>query len=189
MGTGPDREGPVTGPLVLGTPDYYERDQTDFTAILLKMKSLTPDSLYLDVRWPANVTVLKQMSELGLKKTLFGSVNFFNTKLVERAGARLEGAYMSVSWAPVFPDPASKKLVDAYQRLYNALPDDSAGLGSVAALRAAGPGADREAIRAALAKAEVQAPQGLIKFDARGDAQASAHVLQFKAGAYQLVGK
>lgn len=89
----------MTGPLVLGTPDY------------------------LDVRWPANVTILKQMAELGLKKTLFGSVNFFNTKLVERAGALLEGAYMSVSWAPVFPDPASKKLVDAYQRLYNELPE------------------------------------------------------------------
>lgn len=173
--------------------DYYERDQTDFTAILLKMKSLNPDSLYIDVRWPANVTVLKQMSELGLKKTMFGSVNFFNTKLVERAGALLEGAYMSVSWAPVFPDAASKRFVDAYKRLHNELPDDSAGLGwtaglvAAAALRAAGPGADREAIRAALAKIEVQAPQGLIKFDARGDAQVPAHVLQFKNGVYQLV--
>ena len=173
--------------------DYYERDQTDFTAILLKMKSLNPDSLYIDVRWPANVTVLKQMAELGLKKTLFGSVNFFNSKLVERAGPLLEGAYMSVSWAPVFQDAASRKFVEVYQRLHKELPDDSAGLGwtagltVVAALRAAGPGADREAIRAALAKLEVQAPQGVIKFDARGDARVPAHVLQFKNGVYQLV--
>lgn len=182
-----------TGTTKVVFADYYERDQTDFTAILLKMKSLNPDSFYIDVRWPANVTVLKQMAELGLKKTLFGSVNFYNTKLVERAGPLLEGAYLSVSWAPVFPDPASKKLVDAYKRLYNEMPDDSAGLGwtaglvVTAALRAAGPGADREAIRAALAKVEVRAPQGLIKFDARGDARAAAHVLQFKNGAYQLV--
>ncbi len=173
--------------------DYYEREQTDFTAVLLKMKSLNPDSLYIDVRWPANVTVLKQMAEIGLKKQLFGSVNFYNTKLVERAGPLLEGAYMSVAWAPVFQDAASKKFVEAYQRMHNEMPNDSASLGWTAgmvvatALRAAGPGADGEAIRAALVKLEWQAPQGLIKFDDRGDARVPAHVLQFKDGAYRLV--
>ena len=173
--------------------DYYEREQTDFTAVLLKMKSLNPDSFYIDVRWSANVTVLKQMAELGLKKQLFGSVNFYNTKLVERAGPLLEGAYMSVAWAPVFQDAASKKFVEAYQRLYNEAPNDSASLGWTAgmvvatALRAAGPGADGDAIRAALAKLEWLAPQGLIKFDERGDARVPAHVLQFKDGAYRLV--
>lgn len=173
--------------------DYYEREQTDFTAVLLKMKSLNPDSLYIDVRWSANVTVLKQMAELGLKKQLFGSVNFYNTKLVERAGPLLEGAYMSVAWAPVFQDAASKRFVEAYQRIYNEAPNDSASLGWTAgmvvatALRSAGPGADGDAIRAALAKLEWQAPQGLIKFDDRGDARVPAHVLQFKDGAYHLV--
>ncbi len=174
--------------------DYYEREQTDFTAVLLKMKSLNPDSLYIDVRWPANVTVLKQMAELGFKKQLFGSVNFFNTKLVERAGPLLEGAYMSVAWAPVFEDAASKHFVEAYKRLNNnEMPNDSASLGwsaamvAALALRAAGPGADGDAIRTALAKVEWQAPQGLIKFDERGDARVPAHVLQFKNGAYRLV--
>jgi branched-chain amino acid transport system substrate-binding protein len=173
--------------------DYYEREQTDFTAVLLKMKSLNPDSLYIDVRWSANVTVLKQMAELGLKKQLFGSVNFYNTKLVERAGPLLEGAYMSVAWAPVFQDAASKRFTEAYQKIYNEAPNDSASLGWTAgmvvatALRAAGPGADGDAIRAALAKLEWQAPQGLIKFDDRGDARVPAHVLQFKDGAYRLV--
>jgi branched-chain amino acid transport system substrate-binding protein len=173
--------------------DYYEREQTDFTAILLKMKSLNPDSLYIDVRWPANVTVLKQMAELGLQKQLFGSVNFFNTRLVERAGALLEGAYMSVSWAPVFQDPASKRFLEAYQRLHNEAPNDSAALGwtatmvAAAALKAAGPGATADQLRAALARIEWQAPQGLIKFDDRGDARVPAHVLQFRGGAYHLV--
>jgi branched-chain amino acid transport system substrate-binding protein len=174
--------------------DYYEREQTDFTAVLLKMKSLNPDSLYIDVRWPANVTVLKQMAEIGLKKQLYGSVNFYNTKLVERAGPLLEGAYMSVAWAPVFQDDASKRFIDAYKRLHgDELPNDSASLGWTAgmvaatALRVAGPGANGDAIRAALAKLEWRAPQGLIRFDERGDARVPAHVLQFKKGAYALV--
>jgi branched-chain amino acid transport system substrate-binding protein len=173
--------------------DYYEREQTDFTAVLLKMKSLNPDSFYIDVRWPANVTVLKQMAELGLKKQLFGSVNFYNTKLVERAGSLLEGAYMSVAWAPVFQDAASKKFVETYKTLNNETPNDSASLGWTAgmvaavALRMAGPGANGDAIRTALTKLEWQAPQGLIRFDDHGDAKVPAHVLQFKNGAYQLV--
>jgi branched-chain amino acid transport system substrate-binding protein len=180
------------GPRVVFA-DYYDRSQTDFSAVLLKMKSLDPDSLYIDVRWPANVTVLKQMAEIGMKKPMFGSVNFFNTKLVERAGPLLEGAYMSVSWAPVFADPASKKLIDVYTRMYNEPPDDSAGLGwtaglvAASALRAAGPSADREAIRAALANLNMEVPQGRIKFDARGDARVPAHVLQFRDGKYHLV--
>jgi branched-chain amino acid transport system substrate-binding protein len=180
------------GPRVVFA-DYYDRSQTDFSAVLLKMKSLDPDSLYIDVRWPANVTVLKQMAEIGLKKPMFGSVNFFNTKLVERAGPLLEGAYMSVSWAPVFADHASKRLIDVYTRMYNEPPDDSAGLGwtaglvAASALRAAGPSADREAIRAALANLNMEVPQGRIKFDARGDARVPAHVLQFRDGKYHLV--
>ncbi len=184
-------EGPGSPKVVYA--DYYERDQTDFTAILLKMKSLNPDSLYVDVRWPANVTVLKQLAEVGLKKQLFGSVNFYNPKLVERAGALLEGSYMSVAWAPVFQDAASKRFVDVYQQRYHESPTDSASLGWTAgmvaglALRAAGPGAGGDAIRAALAKLEWQAPQGKIKFDEKGDARVPAHVLEFKGGAYHLV--
>lgn len=182
----------------LGAPkvvfaDYYERTQTDFTAVLLKMKALNPDSLYLDVRWPANVTALRQMAELGIKKQLFGSVNFYNPQLVERAGQLLEGAYMSVAWAPVFQDAASQRFIEAYRRVHREVPDDSASLGwtatmvAAAALRAAGPGADGEALRAVLSRLEWQAPQGVIRFDAKGDARVPAHVLQFRGGAYHLV--
>ena len=180
------------GPKVVFA-DYYEREQTDFSPALLKMKSLNPDSLYLDVRFPASVTVLKQMTELGIKKPLFGSVNFYNAKLIERAGAQLEGAYLSISWPPVADDPASRKFVEAYRKLHNEAPDDSAALGwtaamvATAALKTAGPGADGDAIRAALAKLEWPAPQGVIKFDDRGDARVPAHVLQFRNGAYHLV--
>jgi ABC-type branched-subunit amino acid transport system substrate-binding protein len=34
---------------------YYERNQTDFNTILLKMKSLNPDCYYINVRWPASL--------------------------------------------------------------------------------------------------------------------------------------
>lgn len=173
--------------------DYYERTQNDFSSILLKMKSLNPDSLFIDVRWPASLTVLKQMVEVGLKKPLFSSVNFYNAKLAEQAGPLLEGAQMSVAWAPVFTDPASAEFTKAYEAMFKQLPDDSASLGWTAvmvaaqALKAAGPGADSEALRKALLNVNYAGPQGPVKFDANGEASVAAHVLRFKDGRYQFV--
>jgi branched-chain amino acid transport system substrate-binding protein len=180
------------GPKVVYA-DYYERTQSDFSAVLLKMKSLNPDSLFIDVRWPASLTVLKQMVEVGLKKPLFSSVNFYNAKLAEQAGSLLEGAQMSVAWAPVLKDPASVEFVKAYEAMFKQTPDDTASLGwtatmvAVQALKAAGPGANGDALRKALSNVNYEGPYGTVKFDAKGDASVAAHVLQFKDGAYHLV--
>src|SRR5690606_1919901 len=122
------------------------------------------------------LTVLKQMIAVGLKKPLFSSVNFYNAKLAEQAGPMLEGAQMSVAWAPIFTDPASTEFISAYKSMFNQEPDDSASLGWTAvmvaaeALKAAGPGADSEALREALMKVSYTGPQGLVEFDAKGEA-------------------
>ncbi len=180
------------GPKVVYA-DYYERTQSDFSAVLLKMKSLNPDSLFIDVRWPASLTVLKQMVELGLKKPLFSSVNFYNAKLAAQAGPLLEGAQMSVAWAPVFTDPASVEFVKVYEAMFKQIPDDSASLGWTAtmvaaqALKAAGPAANAEALRNALSKVKFDGPQGTVQFDPKGDANVAAHVLRFQDGRYHLV--
>jgi branched-chain amino acid transport system substrate-binding protein len=180
------------GPKVVYA-DYYERTQNDFSAVLLKMKSLNPDSLFIDVRYPASLTVLKQMVEIGLKKPLFSSVNFYNAKLAAQAGPLLEGAQMSVAWAPVFKDPASVKFAKAYEAMFKKVPDDSASLGWTAtmvaaeALKAAGPHANAEKLRKALSNVHFNGPQGTVKFDAKGDASVAAHVLRFKDGQYHLV--
>ena len=181
----------LNGPKVLYA-DYYERTQSDFSAILLKMKSLNPDSLFIDVRYPASITVLKQMVEVGLKKPLFSSVNFYNAKLAEQAGPMMEGAQLSVAWAPVFDDAASVEFKNAYEAMFKQTPDDSASLGwtvvmvAAHALKSAG-GTDSESIHKALLNINYIGPQGVVKFDSNGEANVAAHVLRFKDGRYQLV--
>src|SRR5208337_3658634 len=162
--------------VTLGRPkvvykDYYERDQVDFSTILLKMKSLNPDSLYFAVRYPASVTVLKQMAEIGLKKPLFGDINFYNDKLAEQTGTLLEGMYLTVSWAPEFTGEASKAFIEAYRKVEGSVPDLSAADGWVAAMtaikaiQAAGANASGDEIRAAMAKLDFVGPTGRIRFD------------------------
>jgi branched-chain amino acid transport system substrate-binding protein len=172
--------------------DYYERTQNDFSSILLKMKSLNTDSLFIDVRWPASLTALRQMVEVNLKKPVFSSVNFYNAKLAEQAGPMLEGARMSVAWAPVFTDPASVEFIKAYETMFKETPDDSASLGWTAtivaaeAIKAAGTDLTGENLRKALTHVDVLSPQGRIKFDDKGDSRVEAHVLRFVNGKYEL---
>jgi branched-chain amino acid transport system substrate-binding protein len=173
--------------------DYYERDQTDFSAILLKIKSLNPDSLYIDVRYPASVTVLKQMTEIGLKKPLFSSVNFYNEKLAKEVGELLEGTHMSADWSPTLTDEASKSFVEAYKQVQGTLADTPAAYGwtaamtAIKAIQAAGVNAKGEDIRAAMAKLDFVSPIGRIHFDSRGDANTSPRIMVFRDKAFRLV--
>lgn len=182
----------------VGTPkviyaDYYERTQTDYSSALLKMRSLNPSSLFLDVRFPDSVTVLKQLAEFGIKKPLFSTINFYNPKLVAQAGKLMGGTFIALNWAPELSDPASNKFKKIYQSKRHHLPDANAELGWTAvnvialALKEAGPDASSDAIRAALKKTDWMSPAGPIKFNARNDAHVPAHILEFKDGKYHVV--
>ena len=174
---------------------YYERNQTDFNTILLKMKSLNPDCYYVNVRWPASAIALQQMEDLAMLKGkyLSSSVNFYNKELAKRVGKLMEGAVMSVSWAPVFKDPESQKLVKAYRAKYGDDPNDSVSLGwspimvAAMAIQNAGTDKDQEKIRLAVKGLKWNSPQGPINFDEKGDSGVPAHVLQFKGGEYHLI--
>jgi len=184
----------------IGNPEvvyeaYYERNQTDFNTILLKMKSLNPDCYYINVRWPASAVALQQMEDLAMLKGkyLSSSINFFNKDLAKRVGPLMEGAAMSVCWAPVFKDPESQKLVKAYRAKYGDDPNDSVSLGwtpimlASMAIQKAGTDKDEEKIRVAMKGIQWESPQGQIRFDDKGDSGVPAHVLQYKNGEYHLI--
>jgi branched-chain amino acid transport system substrate-binding protein len=184
----------------MGNPEvvyeaYYERNQTDFNTILLKMKSLNPDCYYINVRWPASAIALQQMDDLAMlkEKYLSSSINFFNKELAKRVGHLMEGAVMSVCWAPVFKDPESQRLVKAYRAKYGDDPNDSVSLGwtpimvAAMAIQKAGTDKDEEKIRSTMKGIEWNSPQGLIHFDDKNDSGVPAHVLQYKNGEYHLI--
>jgi branched-chain amino acid transport system substrate-binding protein len=175
--------------------DYYERNQTDFNTMLLKMKSLNPGSYYINVRWPASGIALQQMDDLNMLKgkQLSSSVNFFNRDLVKRAGNLMEGVVIGVTWAPMFTDVESQKFVKAYKAKFGDEPNDSAAQGytpvmiAAKAIDKAGTAVDQEKIREAVKSVTWDSPQGKIKFNQQGDSGVPAHVLVFKNGQYNVV--
>lgn len=171
--------------------DYYERTQTDFSAIFLRMKAANADTLYLDIRYPQSVTALKQMAEVGLKGTVVNSLLFYNNELAQRAGPLLEGAYITALWAPIKDDPESKKFIEAFRKTNNGeTPDDSAAAGWCSAMviadafKRAGANATGDKLRAAIAATNIASPIGQIKFNQKGDAEAPVLLLQYRNGAY-----
>jgi branched-chain amino acid transport system substrate-binding protein len=175
--------------------DYYERNQTDFNTLLLKMKSLNPEGYYINVRWPASGIALQQMDDLSMLKgkQLSSSVNFFNRDLVKRAGNLMEGVVIGVTWAPMLMDAESQNFVKAYKAKFGDEPNDSASQGytpvmvAAMAIDKAGTATDQEKIREAVKNLTWDSPQGKIKFNDQGDSGVPAHVLVFKDGQYHVV--
>jgi branched-chain amino acid transport system substrate-binding protein len=184
----------------LGKPEvvyegYYERNQTDFNTMLLKMKSLDPDIYYVNVRWPASATALQQMDDLGMikGKQLSSSLNFYNREMVQRVGHLMEGVVIGITWAPVFQDAESLRFLRAYKAKFNEEPNDSAAQGwspimiGAAALDKAGTDKDQDKIRQTLKANKWPSPQGVVSFDDQNDSGIPGYVLEFKGGAYRLV--
>ncbi len=71
--------------------EVYEKDATDLTAVLTKVKAANPGAI---VNWsiePAQALLAKNMKQLGLKFPLFQSHGFGNIKYVQAAGEAAEG--------------------------------------------------------------------------------------------------
>ncbi|MEI8188849.1 MAG: ABC transporter substrate-binding protein [candidate division NC10 bacterium] len=174
---------------------YYERNQTDFNTMLLKMKSLDPDIYYVNVRWPASAIALQQMDDLGMikGKQLSSSLNFYNREMVQRVGRLMEGVVIGITWAPMFPDAESQRFLKAYKAKFNEEPNDSASQGwspimiGAMALDKAGTDKDQEKIRATLRANKWPSPQGVVSFDDRNDSGVPGYVLEFRGGEYRLV--
>jgi branched-chain amino acid transport system substrate-binding protein len=71
--------------------EVYEKDATDLTGVLTKIKAANPGAI---VNWsiePAQALLAKNMKQLGFKIPLFQSHGFGNIKYVQAAGEAAEG--------------------------------------------------------------------------------------------------
>jgi branched-chain amino acid transport system substrate-binding protein len=173
--------------------DFYDRAQTDFSSILLKMRAAQPDLYFIDIRYPQSVTALKQMVELGIKGPKIGTAQLFNTELTARVGKALDDTYVVIGWATLVKGEASDAFQAAYRKSNADEPDDFAADGwTVAhivadALRRAGPGATGSAVRDAIAATQIMTPKGATMFNSLGDSPMPMNVLHYSDGTWQIV--
>jgi len=99
----------------------YEHGGDDFKPILIRIKQLNPDIVYM-VSYAMDASLLmKQAKELGLTPKMFigGAGGFTLPEFVQNAGGASEKVISAVLWHQVFPFPGAMDYYKKYVTTYN----------------------------------------------------------------------
>lgn len=104
--------------------DGYVEGQTNFRAILLKVKGTNVDGLYIP-GYPLGIaSILKQAKEMGLNTVFFSNVASEDKDFANLAGNAAIGLmYTAPTFDPASNDPATKSFVDKFEREFHSKPD------------------------------------------------------------------
>ena len=179
---------------LVGT-EYFKRGDTDFYTQITKLMGLKPDAMYLVTNEDAqNISLLKQLKELGYKGILFGASTYNTDNMIKLGGKELlEGLYME---GPVFElvkdTPPVKEWLARYQKKYGRDGNNFSILGYQSievfaeTFKQAGTVTDKEKIRQTLAK--INLSQAMIgfsgepNFDENGQVHPYMGVTQYQNG-------
>jgi len=148
----------------------------DFQAELTKIGTLKPDALFTFMPGGLGIALIKQFNQAGLK----GQVPILSAFTADEAtlpalkDAAL-GIFGALTWAPNTDNPQNKKFVADYEAAYHAVPAsyamqayDAAMLIDSAVRAVKGNMSDKNAVRAALEKANFKSVRGPFKFNVNG---------------------
>jgi branched-chain amino acid transport system substrate-binding protein len=152
---------------------YVPLNQLDFSAELAKIAAAKPDAIYVFLPGGMGVNFVKQFRQAGLANnvTFLSAFTVDESTLPAQQDAAL-GFFGGANWAPDLDNPQNKRFVAAYEKEFGAVPAtyafqayDAALLIDSAVRQAQGNVANREALRAAMMKAEFTSLRGGFKFN------------------------
>lgn len=165
--------------------EAFERGAVDLRTQITKVKAANPNAIYIISNSPDSaVAVLKQLKELGVQATVFGSEGLKSEDITKGAGEAAEGLILTTvsSGTSDFiarhqaeygtdPGPFAAQGYDAMKALTLAI-EDGANAGTK--------------IKNKLADLEFDGASGKIKFDERGDVAGNYDVFVVKDGKFVL---
>ena len=152
---------------------YVPLGQLDYSAELSRIAASNPDAVFAFLPGGMGVNFVKQYRQAGLadKIPFLSAFTVDESTLPAQQDAAL-GMYSGANWAPNLDNPQNKAFVDAYLKEYNAVPAtyafqayDTALLIDSAVHQVKGNLADKDALRAALKKADFKSLRGDFKFN------------------------
>ena len=157
--------------------ENYPLKQTDFTALLQKIKAAGAEAIFSNSYFADAAAQLRQARELNLNFKLFSStVGPGLPNFPEQLGNTAEYVLGYSQWEPlpqILKNPGMKEYIEAYEKRFGEKPNYHAGgaygalLVTEAALKKAG-SFDQEKLRETLAAMEVQTVFGRYKVDGKG---------------------
>lgn len=165
--------------------------EKDFSALLTKINSLSPDILYWSGMSTEGGLLVKQMKALKLRAQFFANDGVWGTDFLDVAGPTAEGVLLTIG-PSVEEMPGGKRFAETYEKRFGDKPTgmspyayDAANL-IMEAIKRAGK-VDRETVRAQMAKIkDYQGVIGLVTFNTKGDrVQRDHRISTVKNGRFQ----
>ncbi len=152
---------------------YVPLGQLDYQAELTRIAAAQPDAIFVFLPGGMGVNFVKQFRQAGLadKVKFLSAFTVDESTLPAQQDAAL-GFFGGANWAPNLDNPQNKAFVAAYEKEYNAVPAtyafqayDAAQLIDSAVRAVNGNLSDKNALRAALKKADFKSLRGNFKFN------------------------
>ena len=183
------KESFVKGGGQIVTEEAYLQKDTDFKAVLTKIKATNPEVIYAPGYYEEIGKIVKQARELGITCPVVGGDGWDSPKMQEIAGKEaLNNTFFTNHYSSDADTPESKKFVAAFEKEYKQRPDACGVLGYDSmklvadAIKRAG-AVDSAKIAAALAATKnFKAVTGETSLNEKHDAVKSAVIIEFKDG-------
>ncbi|MGZ3410636.1 MAG: ABC transporter substrate-binding protein [Xanthobacteraceae bacterium] len=152
---------------------YVPLNQLDYSAELSKIAAAQPDAIFVFLPGGMGVNFVKQFRQAGLadKIKFLSAFTVDESTLPAQQDAAL-GFFGGANWAPNLDNPQNKAFEAAYEKEYNAVPAtyafqayDAAMLIDSALKQTKGDTSNKDALRAAMMKADFTSLRGAFKFN------------------------
>ena len=155
---------------------YVPLNTLDFQSELAKIASMRPDAIFTFMPGGMGVNLVRQYKQAGLAERIpFLSAFTVDESTLPAQQDAAVGLFGGSNWAPNLDRPENKTFVAAYEKAYNSVPGsyamhayDTAVLIDSAVKAVNGNLANKEAVRAALRKAEFKSLRGDFRFNVNG---------------------
>jgi len=160
--------------------EFITPGDSDFTAVLTKIKRVDPDVVYMSVYQPEGSKMIQQARKLNMRSTFLSEDAVFHPKFLEVAGPNAEGVYLTFAQAPDTPE--RREFINTYKKMWNAKAVGSyayyaydAGMMALAAVEKAGTTTADE-LQQTIRSNTWPGVSGDISFDEHGDRKI-AHIV------------
>jgi len=160
--------------------EYITPGDSDFTAVLTKLKRINPDAIYMGVYQPEGSKMIQQARKLGMNNAFITEDAVYQPVFLEVAGPAAEGVYLTFAQAPQTPE--RKQFVDTYKAMWKANAVGSyayyaydAGMMALEAIAKAGT-TKGDVLQKVIRDNTWSGVTGEIKFDEHGDRKL-AHII------------
>jgi branched-chain amino acid transport system substrate-binding protein len=154
---------------------YTPLGQLDFSAELARIAAAKPDTFFVFMPGGMGVNLVKQYRQAGLERIPFLSVFTVDESTLPAQQDAAVGFFSGMTWAPNTDTPENKKFVADFEKEYGYVPGsyamqayDTAQLIGSAVKAVGGKLEDKDALRAAIRKADFKSVRGPFRFNSNG---------------------